>query len=864
MAQNNAPRTVISLNEAWEFTKDSIQWQPIHLPHTWNADDVVDDEPGYYRAVCWYRKKLVINPSGRQVYLRFEGANQLASVFVNGKVAGTHTGGYTAFQLPIHELLRKGEAVNEIIVRVDNRFNEQVPPLSADFTFFGGIYRDAWLVTVPAVHFSLDDHGSNGLYITTPCVSEEKADIHLRGTIVNNGKAVKQVYVSTIILNKEGKAVKQIKTVLSLKPQGASAFSQSINDLTRPHLWSPGDPYLYTVKTVITDASSGKVMDELNNPLGFRWFHFDAEKGFFLNGKPCKLVGASRHQDRPGMGNAVPDELARQDIEWLKKMGGNFLRVAHYPQDPSVLEACDKLGILASVEIPIVNEITESDSFFNNCIRMQVEMIRQHFNHPSIILWCYMNEVLLRPHFNNDKGRQKKYFANITRLAVMLDSITRQEDPYRYTMIANHGNFDLYRDTKLTNIPMVVGWNLYSGWYGGEMKNFPEFLDRHRLQLPLKPMVVAEYGADADPRIRSFQPVRFDKSVEYATQLHQYYLQEMFKRPFVAGAMVWNLADFNSETREETMPHINNKGLLTGDRTPKDVYFFYQAMLASEPYIKVVSCWQVRSGVADSGSYSCRQPIQVASNLDSVQLIVNGRPQAWRKPEQRLCEWNIPFENGLNIIQAKGMKNGKQYIDRCSISFRLLPYNLKDPQIPFEELNILLGANRYFIENKEMQVWQPDQPYISGGWGHMDGRPFKMEKNTRLPYGTDKDIRGTFNDPVYQTQLSGITGYRLDVPAGKYEVTLHFAELQNSMGKDLPYNLSGPGPQKQTASRNFNVYVNGQLLLENFNIAVQYGVAVAVSKKMIIVVKEDEGIQLSFVANSGEAVLNGLQVRRVY
>ena len=872
-------RTILGINDGWEFTKENIvpgsnldslvvNWETVCLPHSWNSTDVMDDKPGYYRGIGWYRKKLLLNVSNKhkQIYLRFEGANQLTTAYINGKVAGTHTGGYTAFQLPIHSLIKFDSTgnKNEILVKVDNSHNLQVPPLSADFSFFGGLYRDAWLITTEPVHFSLNDHGSDGVFISTPEVNATNAKINIRGNITNTLRSVAKVKIRSIILDRDGQKQKEIQTLLSIKPGSENNFKQDISSFIKPRLWSTDDPYLYTVTTTIYDAVSGQLLDEVINPIGFRWFAFDTAKGFFLNGEAVKLVGASRHQDRPGMGNAVPDEYARQDVEWLKEMGGNFLRVAHYPQDPSVLEACDKLGILASVEIPLVNEITESDSFYQHCETMQVEMIRQSFNHPSVILWCYMNEILLRPHFNNDKERQKIYFNNITKLAKRLDSITRLEDPYRYTMIANHGDFDRYRNAGLTDIPMVVGWNLYSGWYGGELENFPAFLDKHHQLLPSKPMVVAEYGADADPRIRSFHPVRFDKSVEYTTRFHQYYLQEMLKRPFVAGAMIWNLADFNSETREETMPHINNKGLLTWNRTPKDPYYFYQAMLTQKPFIKIASAyWNKRTGTAENDSKVCYQPLQVASNLDSIELIVNGTSQGWKKPQQGLCEWNIPFINEWNMIEAKGIQRGKWYTDQSTVQFQLQPYFLHDTVLRFKELNILLGADRYFFDTKTEQIWQPDQPYHAGSWGYIGGKPFKMATNNRLPYGTDKDILGTDNDPVYQTQQTGISSYRLDVPAGEYEVILHFAEIQNNTAKNIPYNLSPSKQEKQNLCRSFNVYINDKLLLENFDIAAQYGIVRAVSQKLIVPVKK-EGIRLVFEPVSGEPVLNALQVRKVY
>lgn len=877
-AWRQQPRSVTGINQNWEFTKDnyvpgsahimtSVKWDTIQLPHTWNAYDVIDDIPGYRRGTGWYRKKLVFTEADKKkdLFLRFEAANQSATIYINGKKAGSHTGGYTAFQLLINPLLKfDPEKPNEILLKVDNSYDPQVPPLSADFTFFGGAYRDAWLISTNSIHFSLADHGSAGVFISTPQVNAESASIHVSGSIRNSHNSTQRVEVSTIVLNNNGRQETIVKNILSLSA-GETGFTQDIRSFIKPRLWSPEDPYLYTIKTTIRDAASGDLLDEVSNPLGFRWFHFDADKGFFLNDKPYKLVGTSRHQDRPGMGNAVPATLARQDMELLKKMGGNFLRIAHYPQDPSILEACDRLGILASVEIPVVNEITESDSFYRNCENMQVEMIRQNYNHPSIIIWCYMNEVLLRPHFTDNKERQKIYFGNITRLAKRLDSVTRAEDKYRYTMIANHGDFDKYRSTGLTDIPMIVGWNLYSGWYGGEMDGFAAFLDKHHQQLPAKPMVVSEYGADADPRISSLNPVRFDKSVEYAIKFHQYYMEQMMKRPFVAAAMIWNLADFNSETREETMPHINNKGLLEWDRTPKDLYYYYQSQLTSTPLIKICSAYNdMRCGVAGNTGATCYQPLQVISNLDSVELLVNGQSQGWKLTNQGVCEWKVPFQNGNNSIVARGKQQQKWYEDRSEFKFRIQPYLLADTVTRFEEINVLLGSGRYFFDKKNGVAWQPDQPYRAGSWGFIGGTAFKMTGNTRLPYGSDKNIIGTYEDPVYQTQQTGISAYRLDVPPGEYELTLHFAELQGANSKGLIYNLTNPPRQEQGPPRRFNVYVNDQLILEDFNLAAQYGTAKAVCKKYRITTTGSQGIQIVFSALEGEPVLNALQVRRVY
>jgi beta-galactosidase len=865
---------IILLDKGWYFTKDDaktnkqINWQQISIPHTWNAKDVMDDTPSYYRNACWYKKTINLPSSykNRKLFLYFEGANQETTVFVNGKKTGEHIDGYTRFCIPITDFLQfDGKRnSNEILVKVDNKFNENIPPLTADFTFYGGIYRSVYLVATNDVHFNVTDNASNGIYISTPQVSAAKASIYIKGSFINETALERKIKITSSIIDKSGKKVASIQTIETVQPNSTKQFVQeSIDKIIQPKLWSPENPYLYTVSTKLEDASTGKPLDEVDNQIGFRWFSFDANNGFFLNGKNYKLVGTSRHQDYQGMGNAVPDNLAIKDVELIKEMGGNFLRVAHYPQDPSVLEACDRLGLLTSVEIPIVNEITESETFYDNCKKMQVEMIRQNFNHPSVIIWCYMNEVLLKPHFNDDKQRQQVYFSNITKLAASLDSITRLEDPYRYTMIANHGDFKKYKDAKLIDIPMLVGWNLYSGWYGSKIEDFPAFLDRHHDSFPNKPLLVTEYGADADPRIRSNNPVRFDKSIEYTTKFHQYYMMEMMKRPFVAAAMIWNLADFSSETRNESMPHINNKGLLTWNRQPKDVYYLYQALLLKKPFVKILfSSTKNRVGIADSGSNTIRQTLQVASNLESLAIHFNGEIQPSSKIINGFGEYKLPFKNGVNRIKVIGIKEGKQYVDTTTINYCLLPYQFTASK-DFKQMNLLLGADRFFLDDKGTE-WMPSQPYHQGAWGSIAGKAFKMANNNRLPYGSDKNIIGTENDPIYQTQFTGIEQYKFDVPKGNYELALHFTELLGNNAWPVPYNLTDTANGKEKiTNRVFNVYVNDVLFLSNFNMAAENGIATAICKKKKLQVVDDKGITVTFKSIDGETVLNAIQLKKL-
>lgn len=859
-------RQHIGFNDQWSFSKDEKTWQKVTLPHTWNDKDVMDDEPGYYRGMGYYKRQFKTNPSqkGKNIYLSFEGVNQESEVFVNGKSAGTHIGGYTGFILPISSLLKfDGDGANEIVVKVTNRHNDDIAPLSADFTFFGGIYRHVNVIITDQVHFSTADYGSKGVYITTPVVSKESAQVKVKGLLENSSAATRSLQLKSVVFDAQGKVVSSKVTAVSLKAGEKRTLIQDLPTVAQPSLWSPAQPTLYRIESSIIDTKTKTVLDLISNPLGFRWFKFDAEKGFFLNGEPLKLIGASRHQDYEALGNAVPEALQIRDVQLLKDMGGNFLRVAHYPQDPVILQMCDRLGILASVEIPIVNAITETEAFTQNSINMQIEMIRQHFNHPSVIMWAYMNEVLLRPKFGNDKERQKVYFENIRKLAQTLEDLTRKEDDSRVTMMACHGDFDGYKRVGLTTIPMVLGWNLYQGWYGGTLSGFGQFLDRHHKELPNMPMLVTEYGADADPRIRSFAPVRFDKSMEYAMKFNQVYLNDIINKPYVLGGMVWNLADFNSETREETMPHINNKGLLTLGRKPKDLYYLYQAYLLKEPYLKIASAhWNERTGVADSIGQFSTQPLQVVTNLPEVELFLNGKSLGVKKAVDHLAEWQVPFADGVNHIRAVNPAN-TLFLDQADIKFTLLPYRYTNDGADFKTLNILLGSKRYVIDEHLQELWIPDQPYRKGSWGHIGGEPFKAA-NDRMSYGSDRNILGTDLDPLYQTQQINLSQYKLDVPDGEYELSLFFAELLGGSDKEaLAYNLGSKEEKEKKEQRVFSLKVNGALFLDNFNIAAEYGVTTGLEKKIRVNVTAGKGLVLDFIPVNGRPVLNALKLRKI-
>ncbi|HYX42467.1 MAG TPA: glycoside hydrolase family 2 TIM barrel-domain containing protein, partial [Pyrinomonadaceae bacterium] len=663
-------RVRYTINSGWRFMRadvagaeaprfDDASWAVVDLPHTWNAEDTRDDVPGYWRGVGWYRRRLELSESlrARRLYLYFEGANQVADVYVNGRHVGRHVGGYTAFACDITLAARVGET-NLVAVKVDNTHNPDIPPTSADFNFYGGIYRDVWLIATDPVHFTLRDYGSQGVYVETPQVSEVSATVRVRGTLANesacarNSVCAQQVEVTSTVFDATGRAVLTASSPITSSEGLETTFEQTTMPLSHPHLWSPDDPYLYTMRTTVREGA--RVFDEITSPLGFRWYSFDAARGFFLNGAHLKLRGTNRHQDYPGLGNAVPDALHVRDMERIKEAGFNFVRLAHYPQDPSVLDAADRLGLIIWEEIPVVNQITVSAAFNANAEQMLTEMIRQHRNHPSIFLWGYMNEVFLGPKMTDEHVR-----ATVA-LARALEAICRREDPARWTTIALHYDPQgLYESSGLYDITRVVGLNLYFGWYYDTFADFGKFVDEQHRRHPDRPLFISEYGANSDTRLHSLAPRRYDSTAEWQRMYHESYLAQTNARPFLAGGAVWNVFDFGAEQRGETIPHTNQKGLFTATRRPKDVLYFYQAQFSAAPVLHIATRdWPRRAGAADqAGAHTSQQTVDVYTNLSVVELIHDGVSLGrQRVGPSRRAAWPVAFHDGVNKLVARGQR----------------------------------------------------------------------------------------------------------------------------------------------------------------------------------------------------------------
>ena len=870
-------RVVYTINDGWKFTKgspfeaqltgcDDSSWETVNIPHTWNDKDADDETPGFYRGPVWYRKQLFIDKSqeGRRAVIYFEGANQEVRFYLNGQFVGEHKGGYTRFCFDITPHLCYGQE-NLFAIYVNNVYNPNIPPLSADFTFFGGIYRDVYLQFMNPVHIATNDYASSGVYIRTSEVNNSAASVEITTLLTNDMPQATEIRVENIICDADGKEVKKTQAEVKLAAGETKTDISKKIKIDSPRLWDIDDPYRYMVYTRILDKRKGTLLDEVVNPLGLRWFKFDSEKGFFLNGKGRKLIGTARHQDYFQKGNALRDELHVQDVLLLKEMGGNYLRVSHYPQDPVIMEMCDKLGIVTSVEIPVVNAVTETEEFLHNSVEMAKEMVRQDFNRPSVMIWGYMNEIFLRRPYTEGK-QLEDYYRFTEKVARALEATIREEDPSRYTMMAYHNMPQYYEDAHLTEIPMIQGWNLYQGWYEPDINEFQRLLDRAHKVYKGKVLMVTEYGPGVDPRVHSYQPERFDFSQEYGLVYHKHYLNEMMKRPFIAGSSLWNLNDFYSESRVDAVPHVNNKGVVGLNREKKDVYWFYKTALSRRPILVIGNReWKSRGGVVNTAQKECIQSVPVFSNAEEVELFVNNKSLGKKKIEDNYALFDVPFVGGENLLEAVAVTGDNKLRDMLRIQFQLVGSQLKDEAVPFTEINVMLGSPRYFEDRAANVAWIPEQEYKPGSWGFIGGTSYRRKTGFGTMLGSDIDIHGTDMNPIFQTQRVGIKSFKADVPNGEYSVYLHWAELESDKEREaLVYNLGADSEQTFAGNRSFGISMNGTTVLDDFNIARDYGYARAVIKKFVVTVKDGKGLSVDFHKKEGEPILNAIRIYRNY
>lgn len=748
-----AQREMKTINDNWEFRKSIDEsWESVNLPHTFNIDAY--QQRNYYQGKGFYRRTLVLPEivAERRYYMKIDAASKAANIRVNGKEVGSHVGGYTACIVDITEYIRKE---NLIEITVDNG-RKDITPISADFTFWGGIYRDVWLISTPKQHFNMSNMGSDGIFISTPVVNEKRGVLKVKCEVTNDSHESSILEVRSAIYSPQGKLLQTIKQKQKLKSGETYIFENTSGAIESPDLWSPETPSLYLVKTTLVDPKSGKLLDEKNHKVGFRWFTFDGSKGFFLNGKSYKLRGLNRHQDQAPAGVALDDEAHRRDIFLMKELGCNFIRISHFPQDDAILEMCDELGLLAWEEIPIINIVPNTPGYDDNCEYNLREMIRQHYNHSSVITWGYMNEILLTaPSIGKPEWLACK--ERTVNLAQRLEAVLKEEDPGRASVMAFNMT-NLYNEIGL-NLVDVVGWNLYHGWYVDKLKDFNAWCEDQHRRYPDQPMIISEWGAGSDKRLHSTQGRAFDFSIEYQQTYIEHYLPFIENTEWISGCAYWNFIDFNVAARQESMPRVNNKGLAYNNRIWKDVAYYFKAMWRKDiPVIRIASRdWEMRTGEINKP-----QSIKIYSNMPEVELFINGQSIGCQKIANCHTVFNVILPEGISVLMAQGIKNGKTVQDAMTIQFKSLP-NIAEG----DELAINVGSNCYFTSDISNLTWLPDQPYTAGGWGYIGGKA----------HSTTSEIYNTLDGPIYQTWREGNWSYKIDAPIGEYEIELLIADV---------------------------------------------------------------------------------------
>lgn len=636
-------RKILNLNNNWKFTKDlnSIQWENVNIPHTWNSVDGYSGNE-YYKGACWYEKELTVErlENGKRAYIEFNAVNSISDVYFNNVHLGEHKGGYSIFRYDVTDLIKFDEK-NILKVKADNTVVDDVYPLMADFTFYGGIYRDVNLVITENIHFDLMDHGSTGVYISQDKVTKEAASLTIKAKVVSHLDEECAVRVVADILDAEGKIVKYTAKDFMINEDAEVTLPVTIEN---PTLWDGiENPYLYNVNVRIEKHND--VIDELNISTGLRFFEFDAKKGFFLNGKHMKLQGVSRHQDKYGKGWALTKEDHDLDMQLIKEVGANSIRLAHYQHDQYFYDLCDREGMIIWAEIPFISRASETDLTGENAKSQMTELIRQNFNHSSIVMWGVENEIQI--------GGDLPYVRQIVK---DLNDICHREDPTRLTTQANV--MSVPNDDEYNTYTDIIAYNKYYGWYTGKTEDFADWLDDYHATNPNTALGVSEYGCEGIITYHTDEPKVKDYTEEYHALYHETLLKIFNERDFLWGSYVWNFFDFGSAIRDEGgVKGRNNKGLITFDRKlKKDGFYAYKAVWSKEPFVHITS-----KRFLDRPTDNIN--IKVYSNCDEVTLFVNGEKVNALTGEHTFVFENVQLSEGATDVRVIATKAGKEYTD---------------------------------------------------------------------------------------------------------------------------------------------------------------------------------------------------------
>lgn len=630
-------RNVMELKDNWMFVKEaenaadaaSKKGTAVSLPHTWNAVDGQDGGNDYHRGTCWYVTKFQKPEleAGSQVYVEFLGASVIADIYLNGEAVAHHEGGYSTFRVNLTDKLQEE---NVLAVALNNADNNYVYPQKADFTFYGGLYCMVNLIVVPESHFELDYAGGNGIAVTPTVECDEnrvptgKASVKVETWVTGNADSV------VITITGEESESKTVSVV--------DGHAEATFELEHVHLWDGvDDPYLYHAKA---ELSSGDVTE---TTFGCRSFYTDPEKGFVLNGRVYPLRGVSRHQDRTGAGNALSYEMHKEDMEIIKEIGANTIRLAHYQHAQEFYDLCDEYGMVVWAEIPYITMHMPNGRA--NTLSQMEELVVQNYNHPSIVCWGLSNEITAATPVDEDLLENHR----------LLNDLCHKLDKTRFTTMANV--FMQETDSPLLEIPDVNSYNLYFGWYLGELEQNDEFFDEYHAKYPDRCIGFSEYGADANPQYQSTNPTHGDYSETYQTVYHEHMLKMIEERPYLWATHVWNMFDFAADGRDEGGKHgVNQKGLVTMDRKlKKDAFYLYKAYWNKEDAFVHICGSRYVDRKEDTTE------VKVYSNQTTVSLYVDGTLLE-TQDGSRIFRFAVPMTGEHEIVAKAGAEEDSIHI----------------------------------------------------------------------------------------------------------------------------------------------------------------------------------------------------------
>ena len=739
-------RKILNWNADWSFYKGvadpsaaTAEGEAISLPHTWNAVDGQDGGNDYFRGSCLYKKLLKKSdlPENNEYYLEINGANSSADVYVNGEKLAHHDGGYSTWRVNVTSALKEE---NEIAIVVDNAPNDSVYPQMADFTFYGGLYRSVNVICVPATHFDLDYYGGKGLMIT-PVMDKNNANVGVEVFVTDMKEGDELVYT---IYDKEEKELAQIKTT-----EKKASFT-----LENPRLWNGRkDPYLYCCEVEL--VRGGEVIDAVCSRFGCRSFEIDPERGFILNGEEYPLRGVSRHQDRWGIGNALLPKHHDEDMDLICEVGATTIRLAHYQHDQYFYDLCDERGLVIWAEIPYISRHLPGGR--ENTISQMKELIVQNYNHPSIVVWGLSNEITMGG--ADDPDLLENHY--------ILNDLVHEMDKTRLTTMACVSMCDM--NAKYVQIPDVVSYNHYFGWYGGDTSMNGPWFDKFHAAFPNKPIGVSEYGCEA-LNWHTSNPKQGDYTEEYQAYYHEELIKQLFTRKYLWATHVWNMFDFGADARAEGGENgQNHKGLVTFDRTyKKDAFYAYKAWLSDDPFVHLCGKRYI-DRVEDVTK------VTVYSNLPEVELFVNGKSIGKKTSEEHFFYFDVENVGESEIVAKAGEFEDKGTIRKVEEMNQ--DYILKEKGAVLNWFDVTEIEGRYSLNDKISDIFK-------SFWGKLWFAKIGLKLKKALSGGEAKKASGFELSEDMMKMMGGFTVLRLTSLIGMMNITFTKEDLLK-MNKQL-------------------------------------------------------------------------------